>query len=68
MLEFFELLFELLDVVALLLLMKDVILIVSEDLQQKRKDLVLLFFYGPVSIDERASKQVQDGVQSHLYL
>lgn len=55
MLEFFELLLELLDVVAFLFLMEDVVLVVSEDLQQERQDLVLLFFYCPVAVNESAS-------------
>ena len=51
MLEFFELLLELLNVIAFLFLVEDVVLVVSEDLEKQGQDLVLLFLDGPVAVD-----------------
>ena len=67
-LELLEFLLELLDVVAFLFLVQDVVLVVPEDLQQQRKDLVLLLFNGPVAVDQSAPQEVQDGVEAHLHL
>ena len=58
MLELFEFLLEFLYVVALLFLVEDVVLVISEDLQQQRQDLVLLLLDRPVAIDESGAQEV----------